>query len=56
MISELSPWRKISKPFYLSQIKLRSPHVMLYSIFGSMDQSVIEMNFWDQLRELNDEI
>lgn len=27
---------------------------MLYSIFSSMDQSVIEMSFWDQLRELND--
>lgn len=54
MISGLNPWRKISKAFYLSQIQLRSPHVMLYSIFSSMDQSVIEMSFWDQLRELND--
>lgn len=54
MISGLSPWRKISRPFYLSQIKLRSPRVMLCSIFSSMDQSVIEMSFWDQLRELND--
>lgn len=54
MISGLSPWRKTSKAFYLSQIKLRSPRVMSHSIFSSMDQSVIEMSFWDQLRELND--
>lgn len=27
---------------------------MSHSIFSSMDQSVIEMSFWDQLRELND--
>lgn len=54
MISVLSVGEKLANLSIFSQIKSRSPHVRLYSIFSSVEQSVIEMSFWDQLRELND--